>query len=91
MREAEAREANVLVVEVGHVRLREVLAIDADVDQHAGRAGETLRRLDHVLRSALDHADQVRQRHRRDQAVVVGPTPLAKVSSRLRGSTETSS
>ena len=71
MRKAEAREANVLVVEIGHVGVGKVLAVHADVHEHACRASQAPGRIEDVLRHALDHANEIRQRYRRDQRIVV--------------------
>ncbi len=52
--------------------LGEVLPIHADVDQDARRTGQLLRRFDNIRRRALDHRNQIRQRNRRDQGIVLG-------------------
>ena len=71
MRKAEAREANILVVEVGHVGVGKVLPVHADVHEHAGRASQTPDGIEDIRRCALYHANEIRQRYRRDQRVVV--------------------
>ena len=54
------------------MRLGKVIAVDPDIHQHAGRAGQTLRRVAHVPRRALDHPNQLGQGHGRYQRIVVG-------------------
>src|SRR5262249_61516531 len=55
VRESQKGKANVLIVNVGQLRLGEVVAVYSDIHQHAGRAGQTPRRVTHILGRALDH------------------------------------
>ena len=71
MRKTEAREANVLVVEIGHVGIGKIPAVHADVHEHARRASQASGSVEHVLRRASDHANEIRQRHRRNERIVV--------------------
>ena len=59
MRKAETRKADVLVIEIRHVRFGKILAIDADIHQNAGGAGETPAARHDIVRRTLDHANHV--------------------------------
>ena len=65
-------EANVLVVEIGHVSLGKVLTINAEIDEDAGGASEPTRGIDNILWRALNHADKFRKRHGGNQCIVSG-------------------
>src|SRR6476659_5695152 len=69
MWKAEARKANILVVEVGHVGTRKILPVHTNVDDNADRASQASDGIEDITRCAVNHANEIRQRYRRDQRV----------------------
>ena len=94
VRRAQAREEDVLVVDVGPVCVEQIGAIDDQVHDHDLGARQLRGRLEDVRRSALDPRHQLRQRHRRDHARVghghaVGEADLLRLRvDRLEGVAE---
>ena len=60
VRKTQTRKADVLVVDVCDLSVRQIRPVDTDVDENAGRARESLRRIDDVSRRARDHRHEVR-------------------------------
>ena len=91
VRKAEAREANILVVEIGHVGAGKVLAVHPDIDQNASRASQAPGGFEHVLRCALYHPNESGSGTEEIRARSCVTWPLEKLSCRARGSIDTSS
>src|SRR5208283_4049026 len=84
VRKAEAREANVLVVEVRHVGAGKILAVHADVDEDARGAGQLLGSLNDMRMRSGNATEETSPSY-------CVTWPLEKVSWRARGSIETNS
>ena len=58
MGEVEPGDEVVVIVEIGPVMVRQILPVDAQVDHHAGRAGEQAGGLGDFGGCAVDSGDQ---------------------------------
>ena len=70
MGKAEARETYVAVVKIGPLTLREVRAVDSEIDHDTTRVCQLLGSLDHVRRRANHHRNQFRQWNRRNNCII---------------------